>query len=297
MVRLSRRLEAKSSGRPWRPELPLPLGVLLVAPTVILFGLLFVLPLARVIQLSFTDPALGVQRYRDFLESDAQVKAMLTTLKVSLIVTVVSLLAGAIVAWTLRTTRSRLLRTLLWIGTIFPLWMSVVVLTYVFTILLQRRGIVNETAQFIGLTDRPFGLLYNTTAVVIAMTYSMIPFAILPLYATFVHIDEDLIRAAESLGASRIRAVLSIVIPLALPAFLAAGSIVFVVALGFYITPTLLGTPTEPFLAALIADQVYNQFDVAGAAAGSTILLLVAVVVVIAAYLAVGSERLRRTFE
>ena len=272
------------------------MGLALLLPAAVLFLLLFFLPLLRVVQLSVTDPELGLGRYRDFVESDAQVRATLTTLKVSAIVTVVSLLLGSIVAWTLRTTRSRTLRALLWAGTIFPLWMSVVVLTYVFTIILQRRGIVNETLQFMGLTDEPADLLYNTTSVVIAMVYSLMPFVILPLYATLVNIDLDLVRAAESLGASRLRAVLSIVIPLSLPALLVAGAMVFVIALGFYITPTLLGSPTQPFLAALIADQVYNQFDVAGAAAGSTVLLLLAVVIVLATVLVVGRERLRRTF-
>jgi putative spermidine/putrescine transport system permease protein len=288
--------EEQGSGRAWRPELSHPVGIVLLLPAAILFLLLFFLPLLRVMQLSVTDPDLGVDRYRDFLNSDAQIRATLTTLKVSAIVTVVSLLLGSIVAWTLRTTRSRTLRALLWAGTIFPLWMSVVVLTYVFTIILQRRGIVNESLQFAGLTDEPVGLLYNTTSVVIAMVYSLTPFVILPLYTTLVNIDLDLVRAAESLGASRFRAVLSIVLPLSLPALLVAGSMVFVIALGFYITPALLGDPTQPFLAALIADQVYNQFDVAGAAAGSTILLLLAVAIVVVTVVIVGRERLRRTF-
>ena len=174
--------------------------------------------------------------------------------------------------------------------------MSVVVLTYVFTILLQRTASsTRRSSSWVSPTSPP-DLLYNTTSVVVAMVYSLTPFVILPLYATLVNIDLDLVRAAESLGASRLRAVLSIVVPLSLPALLVAGAMVFVIALGFYITPTLLGSPTQPFLAALIADQVYNQFDVAGAAAGSTVLLLLAVVIVLATVLVVGRERLRRTF-
>jgi ABC-type spermidine/putrescine transport system permease subunit I len=283
------------SGRTWRPELPHAAAAGLLLPVLLLFGLLFLIPLGRVVQISLTDPDLSLERYREFFRSDAQVKALFTTLKVSAIVTVVVLFVGSIVAWTLRTTRSRLLRMLLWAGTIFPLWMSVVVLTYVFTILLQRHGIVNDTLQFVRLTDGPAPLLYNTFAVAVAMVYSLLPLAILPLYATFVNIDEDLVRACESLGASRLRAVFAIVVPLALPAFLAAGAIVFVIALGFYVTPALLGSATEPFLAARVADQVYNQFDVPGATAGSSILLVIAVVVVLGTVLAVGPARLRRT--
>jgi putative spermidine/putrescine transport system permease protein len=288
-------MDRGGSGRLWRPELPHLAATGLLLPVLLLFGLLFLIPLARVVQISLTDPQFGLDRYREFFESDAQVKALFTTLKVSAIVTIIVLFVGSVVAWTLRTARSRLLRVLLWAGTIFPLWMSVVVLTYVFTILLQRNGIVNETLQSVGVIDEPAPLLYNTFAVAVAMVYSLLPFAILPLYATFVNIDDDLVRACESLGASRLRAITAIVLPLSLPAFLAAGAIVFVIALGFYVTPTLLGSATEPFLAARVADQVYNKFDVPAATAGSSILLLIALVVVAGTVLAVGPSRLRRT--
>jgi ABC-type spermidine/putrescine transport system permease subunit I len=294
-LRIDQSLRTGRSGRPWRPDLPLPLAAAMIAPVAVLFGVLFFVPLARVIELSLTDPQFGLQRYREFFRSSADTRALVTTLEVSGIVTVISLIVGAIVAWTLRSTHSRLLRSLLWVGTIFPLWMSVVVLTYVFTILLQRHGIINEILVSSGVTDQPAHLLYNTGAVVVAMVYSLAPLAILPLYATFVNIDEDLIRAAESLGASRLRAIFSIAVPVALPAFLAAAVMVFVIALGFYITPTILGTPTHPFLGALIADQVYNQFDVAGASAGSSILLVIALGVVVVGAIAVGRQRLQRT--
>jgi ABC-type spermidine/putrescine transport system permease subunit I len=280
--------------RSWRPELPIPLGVGLLLPLALLLGLLFVLPLARIVELSITDPEFGVQRYRAFFDNSAEVKALLTTLKVSALVTVIALLVGSIVAWTLLTTRSRALRTALWIGTIFPLWMSVITFTYIFTILLQRHGIVNEALQFTGVTHHPVGLLYNTGAVVVAMVYVLLPLATLPLYASFVNIDQDLVRAAQSLGASRIRALVSIVIPLSLPAVLAAAALVFVSAMGFYITPVLLGSATEPFLASVIADQVGQQFDVPSAAAGSVVLLLIALAVMGFVAALAGRARLKR---
>jgi putative spermidine/putrescine transport system permease protein len=255
---------------------------------------LFLVPLGRVITLSVTDP-FGVERYRAFFENPAEVKALIRTLEVCGIVTAITVPAGAVVAWTLRSARSRLLRILLWSGTIFPLWMSVVVFTYVFTIVLQRHGIVNRTLQASGLTSEPLSLLYNTRAVVVAMVYVLLPLAILPLYASFARIDDDLVLAAESLGASRIRALVSIVLALALPGFLASGALVFVVGIGFYITPTVLGSATQPFLGSRIADQVGSQFDVPAAAAGSSILLLIALVVLAAVVLFVGPRRLRRT--
>src|SRR5262245_10230895 len=209
-----------SSGRPWRPELPNSIALVWLLPVLALLVLVFLWPLITVVHLSLATPSLSLSRYRSFFDDAAQVKALLTTLKISGIVTAITLVLGATVAWTLTSTRSRIVRTLLWIGTLFPLWMSVVVLTYVFTILLQRYGIVNTALQDLRLTHQPLGLLYNQGAVAVAMTYSLLPFAILPLYGTFVNIDEDLIRAAESLGASRPRAVLGIVLPLSLPSIL-----------------------------------------------------------------------------
>jgi ABC-type spermidine/putrescine transport system permease subunit I len=296
MGELPRRLTAGQISPPrWRADLPTPLGLALLAPAVALFVVLFLVPLGRVVVVSLTDPHFGLERYRAFFQNSAEVKALLRTLAVCAIVTAITLPAGAIVAWTLHSTRSRVLRALLWCGTVFPLWMSVVVLTYVFTILLQRHGIVNRTLQATGLTSAPLQLLYNTRAVVIAMVYVLLPLAILPLYANFRRIDEDLVLAAESLGASRIRALVSVLLALGLPGFLASAALVFVVGMGFYITPTVLGSATQPFIGSRIADHVAGEFDVPAAAAGSSILLLLALAILMAVVLLVGPRRLRRT--
>ena len=295
MGELPRRLTAAQiSGRRWRPEYPIPLGLVLLAPALVLFAVLFLVPLGRVITISVTDPYFGLERYQAFFQSSAEVKALIRTLEVCGIVTAITVPAGAVVAWTLRTARSRILRILLWSGTIFPLWMSVVVFTYVFTILLGRYGVVNRALQASGLTSEPVSLLYNTRAVAIAMVYVLLPLAILPLYVTFARIDEDLVLAAESLGASRIRALTSILFALALPGFVASAALVFTVGMGFYITPTVLGSATQPFLASRIADQVGSEFDVPAAATGSSILFLIALVILAAVVLFVGPRRLRR---
>jgi putative spermidine/putrescine transport system permease protein len=122
----------------------------------------------------------------------------------------------------------------------------------------------------------------------------MVPYAVLPLYATFVQIDDELLWAAQSLGASYLRAFGSVVMPLAVPSFLATGAIVLVVALGFYITPLLLGGPQSQFLATAISIQIFNLFDLPGAAASGVLLLASAVICVGLAWSAVGGERIRR---
>lgn len=278
----------------WRPEPGRGAGALLVAPLAILLGLVFVVPIARVFWVALSDPSFGLQRFQTFFGDEASVRALLTTLRVSAIVTVLALAIGAVVAWELRSTRSRWKRLLLWSAVLFPVWTSIVVRNYAFTILLQRKGVVNDALTGVGLIDAPLGILYTDAAVTIGMLYTMLPFAILPLYSSFVGVDEDLVRAAQSLGASRARALLHVVLPLTLPSILAAGAIVFVVSVGFYVTPIMLGGPEAPFVATLVNRQIFNLYDFPGGAATGSVLFATAIIIVALAWRAVGIERMKR---
>jgi putative spermidine/putrescine transport system permease protein len=266
-----------------------------MVPFGLLLGLFFVVPLARLLWVAVSEPTFGFHHLDEFLASPAGRRAFLNTMRISAIVTVLALALGALIAWDLRSTRSPVRRLILWSAVIFPLWTSVVVRMYAFTILLQREGIVNKLLQAIHLTTEPVSLLYTETAVALGMLYAMLPYAILPLYATFVNIDEELIRAAESLGASRARAFISVVVPLAMPSVLAAGAIVFVIAAGFYVTPILLGGPSSAFLATRVDQQIFLLFDFPGAAATGSILLVAAMAIVLGAWRAVGVERIQRS--
>lgn len=280
--------------RAWQAEPSLLVGIGLVGPLVVLLGLIFVVPIARVFWIAFTDPTLGFANFREFFESPTAVRALLTTFKVSAVVTVLSIGIGVLVAWELRSARSPFKRLVLWSAVLFPLWTSIIVRNYAFTILLQRKGILNETLLFLGFVNEPINVLYTDTAVAVGMLYTMLPYAILPLYASFVNIDDELINAAESLGASRLRAIASVVVSLTLPSMLAAAAIVFVVSVGFYITPIILGGPDAPFLATVVEQQIFLLYNFPGGAATGSILFVAAIVVVGLAWRAVGFERIQR---
>jgi putative spermidine/putrescine transport system permease protein len=235
-----------------------------------------------------------LKNFVGFARSGASVNALLTTVRISAIVTVFALSLGGIVAWELCMTSARWKRLLLWAAVLCPLWMGVVIKNYAFTIILQRHGIANDFLQRVGLTDHPLDLLYNSRAVTIGMLYTMLPFAVFPLYSTFVGIDPSLTLAAESLGASRPTAIVSVFLPLALPGFMAAGAIVFVVSVGFYVTPILLGGPQAPFLANRIDTYIHTNFNLPAAAAASVVLLVVAGAIIALAWRIVGFERIRR---
>ncbi len=269
-------------------------GLLLLAPALVLLTVFFLVPIARIIWVALADPTFSFDRFGDFFASPAARRSLLTTLRVSAIVTILATLVGLIVAWELRTTSSRWKRSALWLATLFPLWTSVVVRNYAFTILLQRKGILNTALVSTGIIDEPLSILYTDVAVVLGMLYTMLPYAILPIYASLVNVDTTLVSAAESLGASRPRAIVGIILPLIAPSVFAAAAITFVVSVGFYITPILLGGPDAPFLATFIDQQLFTLFNFPAAAATASILFVTAAVVVGLAWRVVGFEHLRR---
>jgi len=254
---------------------------------------LFVVPIVRIVWQALAEPTFGLDRFREFWSNPAPRRALFTTLRISALVTVLCTLMGALVAWELRATRSRFVRLMLWGATLFPLWTSGVVRNYAFTIILQRRGILNTWLASLGVIAEPLSLLYTETAVVMGIFYTMLPYAILPIYASFASLDDQLVAAAESLGASKARAFGDVVLPLAAPSIFAAAAIVFVVSVGFYITPILLGGPKAPFLATFVDIQIYRLFDFPGAAATASVLFLTAFLIIGIAWRAVGLERIR----
>ncbi len=273
--------------RAWRHELGTGTALLLLAPlaAVLVFG--FLVPLGWLFWAS-------VGHYGDIVSRGAGRRSFENTGEISAIVTVLSVSIGAFLAWELRVARSGIYRWLLWATILFPLWTSVIVRNYSLTILLQRKGVVNDVLAATGITDEPVRLLYNDIAVVVGMVHSMIPFAALPLYAAFVLIDEELLHAARGLGASSARAVTSILLPLVLPSLVATATLVFVVASGFYVTPTVLGGPGSPFVATLVDQQVNSLFDVPGAAAASFLLVAGGLTLILIAGLAIGWRRFEK---
>lgn len=281
-------------GRAWRNEPSAAVGLLLLAPALVLLALFFVVPIVRIVWVALSEPSFGLDRFVDFFASPAARRSLFTTLRISAIVTVLATFLGVIIAWELRTSRSKWKRAALWSATLFPLWTSVVVRNYAFTILLQRKGILNTALVSAGVIEEPLGILYTDTAVILGMLYTMLPYAILPIYASLVNVDTALVDAAESLGASRPRAIAGIILPLIAPSVFAAAAITFVVSVGFYITPILLGGPDAPFLATFIDQQLFGLYDFPGAAATASVLFLTAVIVVGVAWRIVGFDQLRR---
>jgi putative spermidine/putrescine transport system permease protein len=219
------------------------------------------------------------------LSSNSDQKALLRTVRVSAIVTILSVVLGSALAWALVTIRHRGWRILVWVAVLAPFWMSVVVKNYAFVLLLRDGGPVHAFLSNVGLIGPSTKLLFTETAVILGMLYAMLPYAVLPLYATFLRLDLTMISAAESLGASRVQALWNVAAPLCARGVLAAATLVFVISLGFYVTPVILGGPTAPFAATAIGSAVFEFFDIFTAKALAVILLALALISAIASQL------------
>jgi len=288
-----RRVARGGRSRTWSADRGLAAGALLVTPMLVLIAVMLLYPLWRLSSIALGAPH-GIRNVSDFFASSANTRVMRITFVDSAIVTVICVGLGSVVAWSLRTTRSRRAKALLWAAMVLPFLMGTVTKLYALTVMLEDHGVINRALSGIGLTDHPLSLLYNQFAVVLGMTYQMLPFAVLPLLAGFQTIDPDLVRAAESLGASRLRALGSTVVPLSVPSLLASGTLVYIISVGFFLTPVLLGGATAPFTSSLIAQDIFDFYDVTTAAVSALILLLGSLLVVAVSWLLVGRERLAK---
>jgi putative spermidine/putrescine transport system permease protein len=153
---------------------------------------------------------------------------------------------------------------------------------------------VNAVLTGTGIVDKPLALLYSDGAVIFGIAYSLVPYAVLSLYATISQIDAGLLTAAQSMGASRVRAVLGIAFPLARGGIVTSMALVFILSIGFYVTPVLLGGPQTSFMATYVAEQITKRYDYAGAAASASVLLVVAIVVVGGVMALVGRGTFKR---
>lgn len=249
---------------------------LLAVPGVLFLLAFFGYPLLQMAIRSFDDPSPA--NYKVFVDSPVYARTLGTTFKTAFIVTAVCLLLGYPYAYVMNQARARTAAVLGFL-VLLPFWLSLLVRTYAWTVWLQDTGVINSVLQDLGLVDRPLGLIRNTLGVTIGMTHVLLPFMVLPLYAVMRRIDPELTPAAASLGASPFRAFRRVFLPLSLPGVLAGCLLVFVLALGFYITPALLGSPQNAMISELIVDQVSQQLQFGiGSAIGMVLLALTLVV-------------------
>lgn len=214
------------------------------------------------------------------------------TFWMSLIVTLWCLILGYPVAWMLATLPVRI-GNLLLILVLLPFWTSLLVRTASWIIVLQKEGIINETLIFLRLIPEPLQLVFNRFGVYVAMVHILLPFMILPLYSVMKNISPSYMRAASSLGANPIVAFWKVYVPQSLPGISAGCLLVYILAMGYYITPALVGGPRDQMLSYFIAFFTNNTINW-GMAAGLAVLLLSATILLYIVFNRfIGIDRLR----
>jgi putative spermidine/putrescine transport system permease protein len=247
---------------------------LLLLPALAWLGVFFVYPIGRLVYLSAFTPTFTLANYAKLVSVGVYVRFLVNSFEISLVVTLVALVLGYPLAFLLATAPRRAAGLML-AGIVLPLWTSVLVRTYAWMVLLGRRGLVNEALQSSGLLDAPLPLLYNRIGVTIGMVHVLLPFMVLPIYSVMKGVDVELLKAAQNLGADRRQSFLRVYLPLSFPGAAAGCLLVFVTALGFFVTPALLGGRGDMMIAMLIENQVRELLDWGFASALAVALLAV----------------------
>ncbi len=212
----------------------------LILPALLLMAAFYFVPVVQILTVSFTEPTVGLDNYAMLVTNSSVQNAIMTTLRIGVLTTVISLLLGYVLAYQITMSSPRAQRWWLLI-VLIPLWISVLVRAFAWVMLLRRQGLINEALLSLGVIDRPLALVWNELGIVVGMVHYMVPFAVLPMLATMRDIDLRLLAAARGLGAGAVTAFLRIFLPLSVPGLIGSGLLVFILTLGFYITPALLG--------------------------------------------------------
>ncbi|MCQ4634002.1 ABC transporter permease [Shinella sp. CPCC 100929] len=248
------------------------LGYLL--PALLLIALFFIVPVLMLLMRSVLEPEVGLQNYKALLGSTTYLRVFLNTFLVAGVVTLVSIVVGYPVAWLLAIMPQKWSRIVLAI-IILSMWTNLLARTYAWMVLLQRTGVINKTLMGLGLIDTPLALVNNLVGVTIGMTYIMLPFVILPLMGVIRTIDPAILRAAALCGAGKMQCFLRVLLPLSLPGIAAGALMVFVMSLGYFVTPALLGGTSNMMLAELVAQFVQSLVNWGMGGAAALVLLVV----------------------
>jgi putative spermidine/putrescine transport system permease protein len=243
-------------------------GIGPAVPALLLLVIFFLVPVVGLLLRSVTEPQFGLQNYTELFATSTYARIIYNTFFVSALVTLISLVVGYPVAWLLAIMPKRAANIIFSI-ILLSMWTNLLARTYAWMVLLQRTGVINKMLMAAGIVDHPLPLVNNLVGVTIGMVYIMLPFIILPLHATMRSIDPAILNAAALCGAGRWQSFRRVLLPLSAPGAAAGALMVFVMSLGYYVTPSLLGGTANMMMAGMIAQLVQSllNWGLGGAAA------------------------------
>ncbi len=248
----------------------------LTGPAVLIVLVVMVLPVGWLFYLSFigADGSPSMENYTRMIESKSYGRIFWTTFKVSFLTTGICILLGYPLAYFLSQLPSRMANICM-LAVLLPFWTSLLVRTYAWLVLLQRQGLINEWGMGLGLWSEPLPLVHNLNGTLIGMVHIMLPFLILPLYSSMKAISPDYLKAASNLGATPSQSFWQVFFPLSLPGLFAGALIVFVLCLGFFVTPAVLGGGKVIMVSNQITNNIELFFNWGAASALGVVLLVI----------------------
>jgi putrescine transport system permease protein len=270
---------------------------LMVAIPYLWLFVFFLMPFVIILKISLADPVIAQPPFTPTIDGEGNLSVTadnflflltdklyaLTYLKSVLLAataTIFTLALGFPMAYGIARSDQRT-RGLLLLLIILPFWISFLLRVYAWMGLLNNYGVINNLLMWVGITDQPIQLIYTDFAVLIGLTYSYLPFMVLPLYATLERMDLDLVEAAQDLGATRTQAFWDVTWPLARPGVIAGCMLVFIPAMGEYVIPYLLGGPESLLIGRVLFDEFFVNRDWPLASAVAIVLLLLLVVPIV----------------
>lgn len=256
--------------------------------------LFFLLPFAIVLKISLAEPIIAqppftplfgpdgslqatIDNFLFLLEDSLYIVAYLNSLKIAGISTLLCLLIGYPMAYGIARS-PRAIRNILLLLVILPFWTSFLLRVYAWMGILRNNGLINNLLMWLGVIDQPIQMMNSDFAIYIGITYSYLPFMILPLYAALERLSPDLVEAAEDLGCRPWKAFFTITLPLSVPGIIAGSLLVFIPAVGEFVIPSLLGGPDSLMIGRVLWDEFFGNRDWPVASAVAIALLLVLVI-------------------
>jgi len=245
---------------------------LLIGPLLLFLAVTYLVPFLGVMRWSVTLPELGVGQYKTALGDPMVLTVFWRTLRICAAVTISAVTAAYVITllWVRGSPAQRLIVELC---ILIPFWISVLTRAFGWLALLSNKGLINSWLQALGILSEPLTLVRNEFGVVVGMTHFLIPFAVFPLASVIRSLDERVIMAARGMGASRTRIFWQILVPMTGPGIMGAALVVFVFALGFFVTPAILGGGRSVMVAELIYLRIFQSPNWGLGAAISVILM------------------------
>ena len=252
---------------------------IMLVPGLVILLVCLAIPLLRVLAPSIFSEGYPFQSYVEFFKDEYYLKIFLRTVKIAVITTAVCMVGGIPTAYFISRCDKKW-RGLLLAASIFPMMTNSVIRSFAWINILGSNGIINKLLAALGFIDKPMKLLYTDFAIIIGSIYLFLPLMIVTVTGVMENIDDDMMEAAQSLGAARMEAFMKVIFPMSLPGIIVGGILVFTGTLTAYTTPQLLGGNSNMVMATLIYQRAMSVSDWTGASVIAFIMIIVTLAVI-----------------